>query len=53
MTLSKSEKIKVEKEKKRIPVPQKPPKVEEGKRRYKRIAVKKETIKIIKKEEEN
>lgn len=37
----KKEKITVEKKKKRIPVPQKPPKVEDKKGKYKRSAGKK------------
>jgi hypothetical protein len=39
------EKIKIEKSKKRIPIPQKPPKIEEGKRTYNR---KKEKDKVRK-----
>lgn len=40
-------KITIEKPKARIPVPKKPPKVEEGKNKYNRRKAKQETEKII------
>ena len=47
MPKSKQEKIQIEKKKKRIPVPQKPPKVENNKKNYNRKKGKKDIKKII------
>ncbi|HEX2962897.1 MAG: hypothetical protein ACM3UR_09445 [Bacteroidota bacterium] len=41
--MEKKIKIKIDKSKSRIPVPQKPPKVEEGKKKYNRRKVKLDT----------
>jgi hypothetical protein len=45
LSMVKKEKIVIEKKKKRVPVPQKPPKTEEGKKTYNR---KKEKVKLRK-----
>ncbi|HEX2866600.1 MAG TPA: hypothetical protein VHO03_06140 [Ignavibacteriales bacterium] len=45
--MEKNIKIKIDKSKKRVPVPQKPPKVEEGKKKYNRRKAKLDTKKII------
>lgn len=47
--MAKKEKIIIEKKKKRVPVPQKPPKVEEDKKKYDRKKEKEKTRKDIKK----
>lgn len=45
--MEKKIKIKVEKPKSRVPVPQKPPKVEEGRNKYNRRKIKEDTKKLI------
>jgi hypothetical protein len=47
MSKFRQEKIRIEKKKKRIPVPQKPPKVENKKKVYNRKKVKEESKKLI------
>lgn len=46
--MQKKVKLEIKKVKKRIPVPQKPPKVEEDKKKYKRQATRKELQEILK-----
>lgn len=50
--VAKKEKIVVEKKKRRIPIPQKPPKVEDGKKAYKRKKEKEKSRKLIDGDEE-
>lgn len=49
--MTKKEKIKVEKKKKRIPIPQKPPKVEKSKKAYNRNTEKEKLRRKINQEE--